>query len=112
MFEKVGFLQAYLGKAEQDTAALKTTAAPVLESKIMSEEDARSAGKAVSEVSVAAKASCKACSDFIVERRMNIDSVKPPLLAPLREEQLKIPGAHSGVLQDRGILNHFGQGDD
>ena len=86
----MGFLQAYLGKAEQDTAALKTTAAPVLESKIMSEEDARSAGKAVSEVSVAAKASCKACSDFIVERRMNIDSVKPPLLAPLQEEQLKI----------------------
>lgn len=83
-------LIALVTQAEQDTAALKTTAAPVLESKIMSEEDARSAGKAVSEVSVAAKASCKACSDFIVERRMNIDSVKPPLLAPLREEQLKI----------------------
>lgn len=78
------------GKAEQDTAVLKTTAAPVLEPKILSEEDARSAGKAVSEASVAAKASCKACSDFIVERRNNIDSVKPPLLAPLREEQLKI----------------------
>ena len=78
------------GKAEQDTAVLKTAAAPVLESKMMSEEDARTAGKAVNEASVAAKASCKACSDFIVERRMNIDSVKPPLLAPLREEQMKI----------------------
>ncbi len=79
-------------QAEEDTAALKTAAAPVLESKIMSEEDARTAGKAVSEVSVAAKASCKACSDFIVERRNGIDCVKAPLLAPLREDQLKLQG--------------------
>ena len=77
-------------KAEQDTASLKTTAAPVLESKSMSENEAREAGKSVSEVSVSAKASCKVCSTFIVERRMSIDAVKPPYLAELRDEQLKL----------------------
>eukprot|EP00913_Durusdinium_trenchii_P013604 g12774.t1 len=83
-------LNLLVDKAEQDTAQLKSAAAPVLESKIMSEEDARAAGKVVGEVSVAAKASCKVCSDFIVERRVGIDSVKPPQLAAIREEQLKL----------------------
>ena len=46
----------------------------------------------MSEVSVAAKASCKACSDFIVERKVGIDCVKPPHLAAIREEQLKLQG--------------------
>lgn len=36
------------------------------------------------------QASCKACSDFVVERRMGLDAVKPPLLNALREEQLKL----------------------
>ena len=85
-------LSLLVDKTEQDIAQLKSAAAPVLESKIMSEEDARAAGKVVSEVSVAAKVSCKACSDFIVERRMGIDSVKPPQLTAIREEQLKLQG--------------------
>ncbi|CAJ1426140.1 unnamed protein product [Effrenium voratum] len=85
-------LSTLVDKAEQDTAELKTAAAPVLEAKSMSEEEAKTAGKAVSEVSVAAKASCKACSDFIVERKVGIDCVKPPHLAAIREEQLKLQG--------------------
>eukprot|EP00931_Biecheleriopsis_adriatica_P108247 TRINITY_DN8257_c0_g9_i1.p1 TRINITY_DN8257_c0_g9~~TRINITY_DN8257_c0_g9_i1.p1 ORF type:complete len:672 (-),score=266.95 TRINITY_DN8257_c0_g9_i1:55-1785(-) len=84
--ELVGLIE----KAEQDTAKLKEVAEPVLDGGAVGEEEARFAAGVVSEVAVTAKASCKACTDFVVEKRAGIDAVKPPALTEIRTEQLKL----------------------
>jgi len=84
----LGELGGLVEKAEKDTATLKEAAAPVMEAKVLGVEAAKAAGKAVSEASVDAKVSCKACTDFIVEKRATIESAKP--FTEVREDLLKL----------------------
>lgn len=51
-------LSTLVDKAEQDTAELKTAAAPVLEAKSMSEEEAKTAGGAEGEMVLCRRATC------------------------------------------------------
>jgi len=76
-------------KAEKDAARLKEVAAPAVEGKELEPAEAKDVSKAVGEVCVDAKASCKSCTEFIVKNRSAIEQAKDIVL-PTREELIKL----------------------
>jgi len=84
-----------VNKAEQDVAKVKEVGAPVLEgAETKSElglEEAKTLWESVTQVVGAAKASSKACTDFIVTNRATIEKAKS-IVTETREELLKLQG--------------------
>lgn len=95
--EKAKQLLVQLGelidKAEKDIEKVKEARAPLgeigSEKKDLEASELASAEKSVREVAVDAKASCKACTDFLVEQRPIIEQARF-LLAETRQELVKV----------------------